>query len=231
MSNVINQMKIEGINVIVLNDDMPKESLNNSYEWSIDSEFAGGFFKRDKLATTQCYDNKNTCYIIYHSNYENAVNLKFLLSNEKYIKYLHAARFDCTSYLEYLKIEVKNYHCTKVASKIARTFTDSHGLDTLINHLTNGSTDKTIRSKINYIDKNVFLSSDAYAAISYAFKDVLYLKEIFIKLKEMLRILNRSFLYDKSIMAMDALISLKQELFNPINVFYLDVDHLRNKEF
>jgi ribonuclease D len=63
-------------------------------------------------------------------NYD-APNLKKLLTNKNILKIFHFARFDLASLQHYLKIEIENIYCTKIASRLIRTYTDSHGLKSI----------------------------------------------------------------------------------------------------
>jgi ribonuclease D len=60
-----------------------------------------------------------------------APNLRKILADEKIQKIFHFARFDLAALQHYLKVEIKNIYCTKIASKLVRTYTDAHGLKSL----------------------------------------------------------------------------------------------------
>ena len=114
-----------------------------------------------------------------------AKNLKKLLKNKKIIKIFHYARFDVAMLKKYLGVLCKSIYCTKIASKLARTYTDRHGLKELCKELLNVEISKQQQSSDwgnSELSKN---------QINYAANDVLYLHEIKEKLDNILERENR----------------------------------------
>lgn len=109
-----------------------------------------------------------------------AVNLKKLLSNQDVVKIFHFARFDLAAIKRFLNVQMTNIYCTKIASRIARTYTDSHGLKDLCRDLLNVIISKQQQS--SYWGATS-LTQDQLA---YAASDVLYLHQLKEKLDEML---------------------------------------------
>jgi len=149
---------------------------------AIDTETMGLNSIRDKLCVVQLSQGDGTAHVVqlerttYH-----APNLKRLLADESITKIFHFARFDVAMIRHYLGTITQPVYCTKIASKLVRTYTDSHGLKDLCSELL----DKKISKQQQ--------SSDWGAAnltkeqIQYAAGDVLYLHEIKEKLDLMLQ--------------------------------------------
>ena len=113
-------------------EDLPDE-ITFSDKIAIDCEFTGLNIQRDRLCLLQISSGKNDAHIIQlnRDNY-NAPNLKNILANENINKLFHFARADLLFIKKYLKVDVKNINCTKIMSKIARSYSDKHGLKDLI---------------------------------------------------------------------------------------------------
>ena len=107
------------------------KSLKNSI--AVDTEATGlQIPERDKLSLIQICDEKDNVYIIQPNKKSfNAPNLVSVLENDKILKIGHFLRFDKNALEYFLKCKVKNIFDTKIASKIVRTYTDSHGLKNL----------------------------------------------------------------------------------------------------
>ena len=112
--------------------DLPDE-IEFSDKIAIDCEFTGLNIDRDRLCLVQISSGNNDAHIIQldKDNY-NAPNLKKLLSNKSINKLFHFARADLLFIKKFLNIDVENVDCTKVMSKIARGYSDKHGLKDLI---------------------------------------------------------------------------------------------------
>jgi len=138
-------------NYQLFQNDLPKNLIKSfKSSISIDTETLGLNIKRDRLCLIQLKNNSNgKIYLIKFDNeilIKNSPNVKFLLEDKNIIKIFHFARFDMAVLKENLKINVKNVFCTKVASKLTRTYTSKHGLKDLVNELLNISLDKTEQS-------------------------------------------------------------------------------------
>lgn len=148
---------------------------------AVDTETLGLNPQRDRLCLVQLSSGDGTAHIVQISRERiEAPHLINLLSNPKIMKIFHYARFDIAAIEKYLGIETKNIYCTKIASKLARTYTDKHGLKDLVSELLGIELSKQQQS------------SDWGAAtltqqqINYAASDVLYLHQIKEKLDAIL---------------------------------------------
>ena len=176
-------------NYQLFQNDLPKnliKSIKSSI--SIDTETLGLNIKRDRLCLIQLKNNSNgKIYLIKFDNeilIKNSPNVKFLLEDKNIIKIFHFARFDMAVLKENLKINVKNVFCTKVASKLTRTYTSKHGLKDLVNELLNISLDKTEQSS-DWSQKKL-----SKRQITYAINDIIYLSQLKINLEE--KLINQS---------------------------------------
>ena len=151
--------------------DLP-EDLDLGNIIAVDGEFMGLNVKRDPLCLIQISSGKSDAHIIQldRSNY-NAPNLNKLLSNEKIVKIFHYGRADMAHIKYYLKTETNNILDTKIASKLARSYSDSHSLKTLIKEFINIDISKQFQSS----DFGGELSS---AQLKYCANDVIYLHKI-----------------------------------------------------
>ena len=115
-------------------NDLPDEiRLDDKKSLAIDSEFSGLNINRDKLYLVQISSGNNDAHIfqLNRENY-NAPNLKRLLVNKDIKKIFHFARADMTFIKKYLNVKVDNVDCSKIMSKIARSYSDRHGLKDLV---------------------------------------------------------------------------------------------------
>ena len=166
--------------IIVHKDDLPPD-LNLGNEIAIDTEAMGLEPKRDPLTLVQISTGNNDCHIIQLNRKKyKADNLVKILEDEKINKIFHYARFDVAILQYFLKADVKNIYCTKIASKIARTYTDKHGLKDLV-------------KEIIGIDLNKQMQSSDWGAekltekqLKYAASDVIYLHKLKNELNKML---------------------------------------------
>jgi ribonuclease D len=177
-------------NIDLLNNDLTDE-LYDLYKKSsflaIDTEAMGLIHGRDRLCLVQiCNEFKRTSCIKIEHNTSSSPNLKELLENEKITKIFHFARFDVAALKCNLGINTKNIFCTKIASKLARTYTNRHGLKDLINELIGIELDKSAQSSDWGNNEN--LTKDQ---LKYAANDVRYLIEAMHKLKIILERENR----------------------------------------
>jgi len=132
-------MTIENKNIDFLYSDLTVD-LYNLYKKSsylaIDTEAMGLIHGRDRLCLVQiCNEFKRTSCIKIELNTSSSPHLKALLEDDKITKIFHYARFDVAALKCNLEINTKNIFCTKIASKLARTYTNKHGLKDLINEL------------------------------------------------------------------------------------------------
>ena len=147
---------------------------------AVDGEFMGLNVKRDPLCLIQISTGNSDAHIIQldRSNYK-APNLTGILENDKIKKIFHYGRADLAHIKYYLKTNTNNIQDTKIASKLARSYSDNHSLKTLIKEFKNIDISKQFQSS----DFGGELNS---AQLKYCANDVVYLHEIHQKLEEIL---------------------------------------------
>lgn len=142
--------------------------------------------QRDRLCVLQISNGDGNAYLVHFIDKNfNAPNLKKLLLDAARCKIFHYARFDLAAIKKYLEIDLENIFCTKVASKLVRTYTDSHGLKDLCRELLAIQISKQQQS--SYWGNTVLTTEQT----EYAAKDVLYLHQIRTILHNMLVTENR----------------------------------------
>lgn len=153
-------------------DDLPSD-VKLQGDLAIDTETMGLNLLRDKLCVVQIADSAGSIHVIKFrdSNYD-APNLKLLLSDASRQKIFHFARFDVASIKQYLNVDMENIFCTKIASKLVRTYTDSHGLKELCRELLSVQISKQQQSSDWGND------SLTEEQLQYAAGDVVYLHEL-----------------------------------------------------
>ena len=150
---------------------------------AIDTETRGlNIFGRDRLCVVQIGDNKGNAYLVQFKNseYDKAVNLKALLADNTRLKIFHYGRFDIAAIKIFLGVDIKNVFCTKISSRLVRTYTDKHGLKELVKEFLDIDLSKQSQSS----DWAGELSDKQ---IDYAASDVLYLHRLHDKLYKMLK--------------------------------------------
>ena len=168
----------------VYNGDLPAK-LNLGYNIAIDSETMGLNPRRDKLCLVQLSKGDGTCHLVkINTSKTKPSNLIKVLKNKKILKIFHYARFDVAVFKHNFKIKINNIYCTKIASKLVRTYTDKHGYKDICYELLNKKISKAEQSS----DWGGKLTK---AQQKYAATDVLYLHKIKEKLNEMLKRENR----------------------------------------
>ena len=167
------------IDIKLHNEDLPDE-LTLSDNIAVDCEFMGLNVERDGLCLVQISTGKNDAHIVKlnRENY-NAPNLKKILINEKINKIFHFARADLLFIKKYLKVDVENVNCTKIMSKLARSYSDKHGLKDLVKEFTNNDINKSLQS-------SDFGGDLTEKQLQYCARDVIYLHKIFNSLKKIL---------------------------------------------
>jgi ribonuclease D len=114
---------------------------------AVDTETMGLLPLRDRLCLVQICDGHDRVTVVrIAAGQTSAPNLKQLLEAPQVTKIFHFARFDITTLQHHLSIQVQPIFCTKIASKLARTYTSSHGLKGLIQELVGIELDKTAQS-------------------------------------------------------------------------------------
>ena len=172
--------------------DLPDEIVFSD-KIAIDCEFTGLNIERDRLCLLQISSGKNDAHIIQldKENYD-APNLKKTLENNKINKLFHFARADLLFIKKYLSVEIENVNCTKIMSKIARSYSDKHGLKDLIKEFIGIDVSKQLQS-------SDFGGELSEKQLKYCAQDVIYLHKIYDSLKKILERENRFEIYEKTI--------------------------------
>ena len=200
--------------IIFCNNDL-SDNLYEKYKsckyLAVDTEAMGLVHGRDRLCLIQiCNEFKLTSCIKIDNGVNDAHYLKTLFENKNILKIFHFARFDVAALKANLKINTQNIFCTKIASKLARTYTNKHGLKDLIYEMLGVELDKTSQSSDWGNQDNL-----SREQINYAANDVRYLIDAMQKLNI---ILKREDRYD-----------LAQKCFEAISVHSeLDINHYSN---
>lgn len=155
----------------------------NAEALAVDTETMGLICQRDRLCLVQVCDPKGRVSVIRIAKGQtDAPYLKQLLENSNVLKVFHFARFDLATLQQNLGIQVRPVFCTKIASKLARTYTNRHGLKELVLELEQVELDKTAQSSDWGNAANL---SDEQ--LRYAANDVRYLLSVQQKLISMLQ--------------------------------------------
>lgn len=153
-------------------NDLPN-NLNLGKIIAIDTETMGLDYKRDPLCLVQISSGNDEVHLIQINRKTfKADNLKKILEDNDIKKIFQFARFDLAVLNYYLKADINNVYCTKIASKIGRTYTDKHGLKDLCKELLNIDLSKQMQSS-DWGAENL-----TEQQVNYAASDVLYLHKI-----------------------------------------------------
>ena len=161
--------------------DLPDGLFADAEAVAIDSETMGLQLGRDPLCVVQLSDGKGDAHLVQldRSTYD-APNLKRVLTDPKILKIFHFGRFDIAMFHLHLGVVTAPVYCTKIASKLARTYTDRHGLKDVSKELLGVDMSKAQQSS----DWGAAKLSDEQ--IAYAASDVLHLHALRDKLDAML---------------------------------------------
>ena len=199
-------------------NDLPNKVLKSfKGDISIDTETLGLNVKRDRLCLIQL--RNETDKKVYLIKFEEDLspklskNLKTLLENNDLTKIFHFGRFDMAVLKENLKISVKNVFCTKVASKLTRTYSSKHGLKDLVYEILDIQLDKTEQSS-DWSKKKLTKKQ-----IEYAMNDVLYLSEIKDSLNDKLISQKRLKIYKSIMKFMEIRVELDLQGWEGIDIF------------
>tara|TARA_B100001173_G_scaffold114027_1_gene98827 strand:+ start:165 stop:776 length:612 start_codon:yes stop_codon:yes gene_type:complete len=173
-------------------DDLP-DQIRFSDKIAIDCEFMGLNVERDRLCLVQISSGNNDAHIVKLDKEKYmAPNLKKILTDENICKIFHFARADLLFIKKYLKIDVENVQCTKLMSKLARSYTDKHGLKDLVKEFIGVDISKQLQT-------SDFGGDLTEKQLQYCAKDVVYLHKIYEGLHKILHRENRLNLYNNSI--------------------------------
>ena len=193
-------------NIQLHKNDLP-DDLELGNVIAVDGEFMGLNVRRDPLCLIQISSGNSDAHIIQldRKNY-NAPNLVKLLRNKEITKIFHYGRADIAHIKYYLKTDTNNILDTKIASKLARSYSDSHSLKTLIKEFTNTDVSKQFQSS----DFGGELST---AQLKYCANDVIYLHKIHDELQKILVRENRIKLYQDCLGFLKTRVELDLALF------------------
>jgi len=169
------------VTTFVHEGDLPADALANASSVAIDSETMGLRLGRDPLCVVQLSDGGGDAHVVRldRSTYD-APNLKRLLTDPAVTKIFHFGRFDIAMFWLHLGVVTAPVYCTKIASKLARTYTDRHGLKDVSRELLGIDMSKAQQSSDWGAHK---LSDDQ---IAYAASDVLHLHALRTRLDDIL---------------------------------------------
>ena len=193
-------------NIQLHKNDLP-DDLNLGNIIAVDGEFMGLNVRRDPLCLIQVSSGNSDAHIVQfdRESYQ-APNLVKILSDEKIIKIFHYGRADIAHIKYYLKTETKNVLDTKIASKLARSYSDNHSLKTLIKEFINIDISKQFQS-------SDFGGELTPAQLKYCANDVIYLHKIHDELKKILIRENRMQLYKDCLKFLKTRVDLDLALF------------------
>ena len=194
------------IDIKLHKNDLP-EDLDLGNLIAVDGEFMGLNVRRDPLCLIQISSGNSDAHIVQldRKNY-NSPNLNKILLNEKVAKIFHYGRADIAHIKYYLKIETKNILDTKIASKLARSYSDSHSLKVLIKEFINIDISKQFQS-------SDFGGELSPAQLKYCANDVIYLHKIHEELVKILERENRIELYKDCLKFLKTRVDLDLALF------------------
>tara|TARA_Y100001958_G_C20910596_1_gene328872 strand:+ start:16 stop:636 length:621 start_codon:yes stop_codon:yes gene_type:complete len=193
-------------NIQLHKNDLPDDlKLGNTI--AVDGEFMGLNVRRDLLCLIQISTGNSDAHIIqFDRNKYNAPNLVKLLSDEKIIKIFHYGRADMAHIKYYLKTDTNNILDTKIASKLARSYSDNHSLKTLIKEFINIDISKQFQN-------SDFGGELTPAQLKYCANDVIYLHKIHDQLNKILERENRVQLYKDCLKFLKTRVDLDLALF------------------
>jgi ribonuclease D len=170
--------------------DLP-DGLDLGPEVAIDSETLGLRFRRDPLCVVQLSSGDGDAHVVrLNRPAYDCPNLKRLLADPAVLKIFHFGRFDIGMFQLHLGVETRPVYCTKIASKLARTYTDRHGLKDVARELAGVDMSKAQQSS------DWGAETLTPAQVEYAASDVLYLHAIKARLDAMLAREGRAALAD-----------------------------------
>ena len=160
--------------------DLP-DGLDLGPEVAVDSETMGLRFRRDPLCVVQLSSGDGNAHVVRmrRPGYD-CPNLKRLLADPKVLKIFHFGRFDIAMFQLHLGVETRPVYCTKIASRLARTYTDRHGLKDVVRETVGVDLSKAQQSS------DWGAAELSQAQLDYAASDVLYLHAAKARLDQML---------------------------------------------
>ncbi|WP_440691012.1 ribonuclease D [Candidatus Pelagibacter sp. HIMB1782] len=193
-------------NIQLHKNDLP-DDLNLGNIIAVDGEFMGLNVRRDPLCLIQVSSGNSDAHIVQfdRKNYQ-APNLVKLLNDENITKIFHYGRADMAHIKYYLNTDTNNILDTKIASKLARSYSDNHSLKTLIKEFTNIDISKQFQS-------SDFGGDLTPSQLKYCANDVIYLHKIHDELNKILKRENRIKLYENCLKFLQTRVDLDLALF------------------
>ncbi len=171
--------------------DFPKDVVFGT-RVAVDSETMGLNPHRDRLCLVQLSSGDGNAHLVqFEKDKYDAPNLSKLMADKSVTKLFHFARFDVAIIKAYLGVECQSVYCTKIASRLARTYTDRHGLKDVCRELLGVELSKYQQSS------NWGAAELSEAQLEYAASDVYYLHQLQDKLDVMLEAVGRTELAQK----------------------------------
>ena len=194
------------IDIKLHKSDLP-DDLDLGNVIAVDGEFMGLNVRRDPLCLIQISSGNSDAHIVQldRSNYQ-APNLVELFKNDNITKIFHYGRADIAHIKYYLKTDTNNILDTKIASKLARSYSDSHSLKTLIKEFINIDVNKQFQN-------SDFGGELTPAQIKYCANDVIYLHQIHKELNNILEREKRIYLYKDCLKFLKTRVELDLALF------------------
>ena len=194
-------------NIQLHKNDLP-DDLNLGNTIAVDGEFMGLNVRRDPLCLIQISSGISDAHIIqFDRNNYKAPNLVKILSDKKIIKIFHYGRADLAHIKHYLKTDTNNILDTKIASKLARSYSDNHSLKTLIKEFVHIDISKQFQN-------SDFGGELTPAQLKYCANDVIYLHKIHEELNKILEREKRIRLYKDCLKFLKTRVDLDLALFN-----------------
>ena len=193
-------------NIKLHKGDLP-DDLKLGNVLAVDGEFMGLNVRRDPLCLIQISSGNSEAHIVQfdRDNYK-APNLIKVLNDENITKIFHYGRADIAHIKYYLKVDTNNILDTKIASKLARSYSDSHSLKTLIKEFANVDVNKQFQS-------SDFGGELSPSQLKYCANDVIYLHKIHDELQKILERENRIKLYQDCLKFLKTRVDLDLALF------------------
>ena len=194
------------MNIKLHKNDLP-DDLNLGNVIAVDGEFMGLNVRRDPLCLIQLSSGNSDAHIIQldRANY-NAPNLTRILADKTISKIFHFGRADIAHIKYYLKTDTNNILDTKIASKLARSYSDNHSLKTLIKEFVNIDISKQFQN-------SDFGGNLTPAQLKYCANDVIYLHKIHEELTKILKREDRIDLYKNCLNFLKTRVDLDLALF------------------
>ncbi len=194
-------------NIQLHKNDLPDDLKLDNNILAVDGEFMGLNVRRDPLCLIQISTGNSDAHIVQfdRNNYE-APNLIKILKNQEITKIFHYGRADLAHIKYYLKTDTTNILDTKIASKLARSYSDNHSLKTLIKEFANIDVSKQFQN-------SDFGGELTPAQLKYCANDVIYLHKIHEELNKILERENRIELYKNCLKFLKTRVELDLALF------------------